>query len=108
MNLNLTVNQPKINPVKGDILVFKHVFNGEKLGFSHYLIIEDRPRGIFTLLNLSSNNLMSSITGLTIDGLIRDAQRSLKALEYCDVITADEFELTRKKKEEITFASCAV
>lgn len=91
MNLNLEIKRKRDMTMKGDILVFQSG-QGRKM---YYLVVEDMPRGIYTLLNLECNNLISSIVSKNPNQILRIAKEKFRKLEYVETIPADEFELKR-------------
>ncbi|PEA25826.1 hypothetical protein CN984_12160 [Bacillus cereus] len=91
MNLNLERKYKREMSMKGDILVFQ-AEQGRKM---YYLVIEDVPNGIYTLLNLEGNNIMSSIVSKNPNQILKVAKERFCKLEYIGTIPADEFELKR-------------
>ncbi|MGP0689798.1 hypothetical protein ACW5UC_24950 [Priestia aryabhattai] len=91
--MKLKINKTKVDvrAGKGDVVAMK-LFNGEIL---YYLIAENCVEGYFTLVNLSTNNIMSSIKGYDAKSVVLELARRIKG-NIVEIIPSDELVLSRK------------
>lgn len=99
MNLNLTsFENESVNVEQGDIIVARNkMYIGTiEEATMHYLVIGDRLQANYTLINMRSNFLMSSVRASHPSLLVDAMLKCMKQLEFIEVIKSDEFEVNRK------------
>lgn len=86
VNIERKEEETKVN--KGDVLVFA-------LGVhrKHYMVVENKLQGHFTLLNLGNINLISSIKVGQANEILPIAKRVFPRLDFVEVIPADSLEV---------------
>jgi hypothetical protein len=95
--MNLQLENMKENKLvkKGDIIVAEMKDCG-KGGKFYYLVVEDRVSKRYTLLNLKTVNLMSTIAVRTPNDLIENIEYRMSQVSVVDVISQDEYEVKLK------------
>jgi hypothetical protein len=89
--VNLKLEKNKTLEVKaGDILIFR---NPHTTNFTHFLIVECKPKGQFTLLNMDTNCLMNSVTTYHVSEIVSDATLRFPQLKFDGVISSSEYEV---------------
>ena len=90
MILSELYKEKKLEVEQGDILVMKN--NVED--YFYYLVVKDNARELYTLVNLSSNNIMVSITVKEVSDMINQLKSKLSRLEFLTVIKSENIKLT--------------
>jgi hypothetical protein len=82
-------------PKKGDLIVAKNNIHEEPL--IHYLIVEDKVKHKFTMVNLDSSNTMVTILADTTSELLECISNRMPALEIVEIIPRENISVILRK-----------
>lgn len=101
MNISVTEKHKAFeNAKKGDILVAVVISNDERQNsvgeILHYLIVFNAPQGHYTLVSLTKDNVISTMTAKSPALLVQRAIETWEQLEFTEIIKSHEITLVRK------------